>query len=145
MLLTERGPPARGDQWRRPDGRHSRLFELFAPEPAARRHFAILAAMLNRGGIAARAFHGASAALLRFPAAAALGALPAVILLLARETGARVHLCRISSREGLEMVRRGKAEGLPLTCDIAIHHAHLSEMDIGFFDANCRVMPRGSS
>jgi dihydroorotase len=65
----------------------------------------------------------------------------AVIVLLARETGARIHLCRISSAEGLEMVRRAKAEGLPVTCDIAVHHAHLSEMDIGYFDANCRVMP----
>jgi dihydroorotase len=65
----------------------------------------------------------------------------AVILLLARETGARVHLCRISSAEGVEMVRRAKADGLAVTCDIAIHHAHLSEMDIGYFDANCRVMP----
>ena len=63
------------------------------------------------------------------------------ILLLARETGARVHLCRLSSSAGLEMVRRAKEEGLPITCDIAIHHAHLSEMDIGYFDPNCRVMP----
>jgi dihydroorotase len=65
----------------------------------------------------------------------------AIILLLARETGARVHLCRISSAEGIEMVKHAKAEGLPVTCDIAIHHAHLSEMDIGYFDPNCRVMP----
>ena len=65
----------------------------------------------------------------------------AVILLLARETGARIHLCRISSAEGVDMVRRAKASGLAVTCDIAIHHAHLSEMDIGYFDANCRVMP----
>ena len=64
-----------------------------------------------------------------------------VILLLVRETGARVHLCRISSAEALEMVRRAKADGLPVTCDIAVHHAHLSEMDIGYFDPNCRVMP----
>jgi dihydroorotase len=39
------------------------------------------------------------------------------------------------------MVRRAKASGLAVTCDVAIHHAHLSEMDIGYFDANCRVMP----
>jgi dihydroorotase len=64
-----------------------------------------------------------------------------VILLLARETGARVHLCRLSSAEGVDMVRRAKADGLPVTCDVAIHHAHLSEMDIGYFDANCRVVP----
>jgi dihydroorotase len=64
-----------------------------------------------------------------------------VILLLVRETGARVHLCRLSSRAGIEMVRQAKKDGLPVTCDIAIHHAHLSEMDIGYFDPNCRVMP----
>jgi dihydroorotase len=63
------------------------------------------------------------------------------ILTLARETGARIHICRLSSREGVALIRAAKAEGLPVTCDIAIHHAHLSEMDIGFFDANCHLVP----
>ncbi len=63
------------------------------------------------------------------------------ILTLARETGARVHICRLSSREGVALIRAAKAEGLPVTCDVAIHHAHLSEMDIGFFDANCHLIP----
>jgi dihydroorotase len=65
----------------------------------------------------------------------------AIILLLARETGARVHLARVSSAEGIEMIRRAKAEGIAVTCDIAVHHAHMSEMDIGYFDPNCRVLP----
>jgi dihydroorotase len=64
-----------------------------------------------------------------------------VIIQLLRETGARIHICRISSAAGLEIIRRAKFEGLALTCDVAIHHAHLSEMDIGYFDANCRVTP----
>ena len=64
-----------------------------------------------------------------------------IILLLARETCARVHLCRLSSAEGVEMMRRAKGDGLPITCDISIHHVHMSEMDIGYFDPNCRVMP----
>jgi len=63
------------------------------------------------------------------------------ILLLARETGARVHLCRLSSAEGINMVRQAKQSGVPVTCDIAIHHAHLSEMDVGYFDPNCHVTP----
>ncbi len=63
------------------------------------------------------------------------------ILTLARETGARIHICRLSSREGVALVRAAKAEGLPVSCDVAIHHAHLSEMDIGFFDANCHLIP----
>lgn len=63
------------------------------------------------------------------------------ILLLMKETGARVHLCRLSTCEGVEMVRQAKRDGLPLTCDIGVHHAHLSEMDIGFFDPNCHLVP----
>jgi dihydroorotase len=63
------------------------------------------------------------------------------ILLLARETGAKVHLCRLSSAEGIDMVRQAKALGARVTCDIAVHHAHLSEMDISYFDPNCYLMP----
>ncbi len=63
------------------------------------------------------------------------------ILLLMRETDAKVHLCRLSTRDGVEMVREAKRNGLPLSCDIGVHHAHLSEMDIGFFDSNCHLVP----
>ena len=63
------------------------------------------------------------------------------ILLLARETGAKVHLCRISSARGLDMIRRTKFDGVAVTCDVAAHHVHLSELDIGYFDPNCNVMP----
>lgn len=65
----------------------------------------------------------------------------ATILSLVRETGARVHICRLSSREGVALVRAAKAEGLPVSCDITIHHLHLSEVDIGFFDSNCHLVP----
>lgn len=63
------------------------------------------------------------------------------VILLAKETGVRVHLCRISSAEGLTMVRAAKQQGLPMTCDVTINHLHLSDMDIGFFDSNCHLMP----
>jgi len=63
------------------------------------------------------------------------------ILLLTRATGAKVHLCRLSTAEGVEMVRQAKRAGVPVTCDVAIHHVHLSEMDIGYFDPNCHLMP----
>ncbi|MBL0012076.1 MAG: dihydroorotase [Nitrosomonas sp.] len=68
------------------------------------------------------------------------------IILLAKETGVRVHLCRISCAEGLTMVRAAKQQGLSITCDTTINHLHLSDMDIGFFDSNCHLMPplRGS-
>lgn len=60
---------------------------------------------------------------------------------LMRATGAKVHLCRISSAAGLELVRKAKKEGLPLTCDVGAHHVHLTDADIGFFDSNARLTP----
>ena len=63
------------------------------------------------------------------------------ILELVRVTGARVHLCRMSTGAGLELVRAAKKEGLPITCDVGAHHIHLTENDIGFFDSNARFTP----
>ena len=60
---------------------------------------------------------------------------------LMRATGAQVHLCRISSAAGLELVRQAKKEGLPLSCDVGAHHVHLTDADIGFFDSNARLTP----
>ena len=60
---------------------------------------------------------------------------------LQRATGARVHLCRISSAAGVELIRQAKREGLDVSCDVGVHHLHLSDTDIGFFDANARLSP----
>jgi dihydroorotase len=60
---------------------------------------------------------------------------------LMRATGARVHLCRISSAAGLELIRQAKKEGLPLTCDVGVHHVHMTDTDIGYFDSNARLTP----
>ncbi|MDZ4201648.1 MAG: dihydroorotase [Gallionella sp.] len=65
----------------------------------------------------------------------------ATMLTLARDTGVRLHICRISSAAGVEMIRAAKREGLNVTCDVSINHSHLSDMDIGFFDPNCRLIP----
>ena len=78
-----------------------------------------------------------------------LGGIPVVaetialagILHLARATGARVHLTRISSAAGLEMVAAARSAGIQVTCDVAIHHLHLSEGDIGWFDPHARLDP----
>ncbi|MEO8079137.1 MAG: dihydroorotase [Caldimonas sp.] len=65
----------------------------------------------------------------------------ATLFELVRDTSARVHLCRLSSAAGVEMVRRAKAEGLPVTCDVSIHQLHLIDVDIGYFDAAMRLVP----
>ena len=65
----------------------------------------------------------------------------ATIFELVRDTGARVHLCRLSSAAGIELVRRAKAEKLPVTCDVSINQLHLTDLDIGYFNAAMRVTP----
>lgn len=60
---------------------------------------------------------------------------------LVRDTQARVHLCRLSSAAGIELVRRAKAEGLPITCDVSVNHLHLTDLDIGYFNAAMRLTP----
>ena len=95
---------------------------------------------LARGGVAHDGQVATRLGLAAIPVCAETVALSA-ILLLARETGARIHLCRLSSAEGIDMMRQAKHLGLKVSCDIAIHHAHLSEMDIGYFDPNCNLTP----
>lgn len=63
------------------------------------------------------------------------------IVELMRATGARVHLCRLSSAAGLALVRQARAEGLALSCDVSIHSLHLTDTDIGFFDSRARLDP----
>ena len=65
----------------------------------------------------------------------------ATIFELVRDTGARVHLCRLSSAAGVELVRRAKAEGLPVTCDVSVNQLHLTDLDIGHFNAAMRLTP----
>ena len=60
---------------------------------------------------------------------------------LARATGARVHLCRISSGAGVALVRQAKAEGLAVTCDVSINSLHLIDTDLGYFDSRMRLNP----
>ena len=60
---------------------------------------------------------------------------------LMKVTGARVHLSRISSAAGVELVRQARAGGLPVSCDVSINSLHLTDQDIGYFDSRARVNP----
>jgi len=95
---------------------------------------------LGRGGVAHDGQVATRLGLPGIPVCAETIAL-STILLLARETGATVHLARLSSAEAVDMVREAKRAGLAVSCDIGVHHAHLCEMDIGYFDSNCNLTP----
>ncbi len=60
---------------------------------------------------------------------------------LVRATGARVHVCRISSAAGVTLLAQAKAEGLPVTADVSINSLHLIDTDIGYFDSRMRLNP----
>lgn len=95
---------------------------------------------LGRGGIAHSGPVASRLGLSGVPVMAETVALHTIFELM-RASGARVHICRISSAAGLELVRAAKQEGLSVTCDVGAHHLHLTDVDIGFFDSNARVTP----
>ncbi|MEO8858667.1 MAG: dihydroorotase [Burkholderiaceae bacterium] len=74
------------------------------------------------------------------PVAAETIALHAIVELM-RSTGARVHVCRLSSADGIAVVRQAKREGLRLSCDVSINSLHLTDHDIGYFDSRARLNP----
>ena len=63
------------------------------------------------------------------------------IFALARATGSRVHLARLSTHDGVARVRDAKRAGLAVTCDVAANHVHLCDTDIGWFNSNCHLVP----
>ena len=60
---------------------------------------------------------------------------------LMRSTGARVHLCRLSSAAGVALLRQAKAEGLAVTADVSINSLHLTDVDMGYYDSRARLTP----
>ncbi len=97
-------------------------------------------AFLSKGGVAHDGMVATRLGLPGIPVEAETIALTTIIEL-ARTSGAHVHLCRLSSAGGVDLVRQAKDSGLAITCDVGVHHLHLSEIDIGYFDANCNLMP----
>jgi dihydroorotase len=92
------------------------------------------------GGVAASGAVATRLGLSGVPVAAETIALHTIFELV-RATGARVHLCRLSSASGVALLRAAKAEGLPVTADVSINSLHLTDLDIGYFDAAMRLAP----
>jgi dihydroorotase len=63
------------------------------------------------------------------------------LLRIAQETKARIHIARLSTAEGVALVKQAKQAGLQVTADVSVHHLHLTELDIGFFDSNAHLRP----
>lgn len=99
-----------------------------------------IAPFLARGGFAHDGQVAARLGLPVIPTAAETVALY-TYLQLAKLTGARLHITRLSSAEGLALIEQARSEGMNITCDVSIHHLHLDENDIGFFDPHAHLIP----
>ena len=63
------------------------------------------------------------------------------ILEIARLTKTKVHLNKISTADGLNLIKVAKKNGIDVTCDVSIHQIFLTDNDIGFFNTNCFLKP----
>jgi dihydroorotase len=95
---------------------------------------------LGRGGVAHEGEVATRLGLPPIPSITETVAL-STLFALVRETRVRLHVCRLSTAEGVAMVAAAKREGLPVTCDVAVHHLHLCDVDIGWFDAQANLVP----
>lgn len=62
-------------------------------------------------------------------------------LVLAKETGVHYHVCHISTKDGVQLVRMAKDAGINVTCEVSPHHLLLSDQDIVTDDANFKMNP----
>ena len=95
---------------------------------------------LANNGVAHEGEIASRLGLVGIPSSAEIVAL-ATHLELARVTGVRLHVCRVSTAEGVAMIRAAKLSGIKVTADVAINHLHLIDLDIGHFDSNYRLSP----
>lgn len=62
-------------------------------------------------------------------------------VLLAGQTGCPYHICHVSCKESVSIIRWAKAQGYPVTAEVTPHHLLLSEEDIPAADSNWKMNP----
>jgi dihydroorotase len=62
-------------------------------------------------------------------------------ILLAKETGARLHLCHCSTEDSVKLIAAAKAEGLPVTGEVCPHHFAMTDEEIVAGDSNFKMNP----
>ncbi|OGW80279.1 MAG: hypothetical protein A2Z83_02610 [Omnitrophica bacterium GWA2_52_8] len=60
---------------------------------------------------------------------------------IARLTGCRLHICHVSTRQAVETVRRAKADGIKVTCEVTPHHLALTDESFMDYDTNFKMNP----
>ncbi len=62
-------------------------------------------------------------------------------IILARATGAKLHLCHVSTKGGIDLIRDAKNHGQDVSAEICPHHFTLSDRDVLDYDANTKMNP----
>ena len=62
-------------------------------------------------------------------------------ILLARRTGGHVHLCHMSTKGSVELIRWGKERGIRVTAEACPHHLSLTENEVNGYNTNAKMNP----
>jgi dihydroorotase len=62
-------------------------------------------------------------------------------ILLARRTGGHIHLCHLSTKGSVELVRWGKERGINVTAEVCSHHVSLTEEAVDGYNTNAKMNP----
>jgi dihydroorotase len=62
-------------------------------------------------------------------------------IILAKETGAHIHIAHVSTKGAIEAVRRAKNEGINVTCEVTPHHFTLTDRAVEGYDTNTKMAP----
>jgi dihydroorotase len=62
-------------------------------------------------------------------------------IMLTEYTGGKFHVCHVSTKGSLDLVRKAKDKGLPVTCEVTPHHFTLTDKEVESFDTNTKMNP----
>ncbi|WP_243441139.1 dihydroorotase [Dethiobacter alkaliphilus] len=62
-------------------------------------------------------------------------------LVLAKETGCRIHIMHVSCAEAVELIRKAKKEGIPVTAEVTPHHLLLTDEAVEGYNTNAKMKP----
>ena len=62
-------------------------------------------------------------------------------ILLAKRAGGHIHLCHLSTRGSVELVRWGKERGINVTAEVCSHHISLTEQEVDGYNTNAKMNP----
>ena len=62
-------------------------------------------------------------------------------IILAKETGSHIHIAHVSTKGAVEAIRRAKAEGIKVTCEVTPHHFTLTDKAVEGYDTNTKMAP----